>query len=147
MLTQDFREKNRRSEFFNHLSALSESIPALGWVTVVSNRKFLLKLAFHVRGFYPRWLSRPAQEKPCCARSQSASRVHGNTLMATHVSKNCTVAAHIEKHPYLLDKHLLFSSCGIFPSHRFVMAKWLVCPPLMHKVVGSVPARSHLRLS
>merc|ERR1711944_285807 len=31
---QDFREKNRRSVYFNHLSAVSESIPALGWVTV-----------------------------------------------------------------------------------------------------------------
>ncbi|RZC40878.1 adenylyl cyclase-associated protein 1 [Asbolus verrucosus] len=31
---QDFREKNRSSKFFNHLSAISESIPALGWVTV-----------------------------------------------------------------------------------------------------------------
>lgn len=33
---QDFREKHRTSQFFNHLSAISESIPALGWVTVVS---------------------------------------------------------------------------------------------------------------
>lgn len=31
---QSFREKSRRSDFFNHLSAISESIPALGWVTV-----------------------------------------------------------------------------------------------------------------
>ncbi|KRT83388.1 hypothetical protein AMK59_3877 [Oryctes borbonicus] len=31
---QEFREKNRSSQFFNHLSAISESIPALGWVTV-----------------------------------------------------------------------------------------------------------------
>jgi len=31
---QAFREKNRRSDFFNHLSALSESIAALGWVAV-----------------------------------------------------------------------------------------------------------------
>lgn len=31
---QNFREKNRASAFFNHLSAISESIPALGWVTV-----------------------------------------------------------------------------------------------------------------
>jgi len=31
---QSLREKNRRSDFFNHLSAMSESIPALGWVTV-----------------------------------------------------------------------------------------------------------------
>jgi len=31
---QQFRETNRRSEMFNHLSAISESIPALGWVAV-----------------------------------------------------------------------------------------------------------------
>uniref|UniRef100_A0A1B6DH10 Adenylyl cyclase-associated protein n=2 Tax=Clastoptera arizonana TaxID=38151 RepID=A0A1B6DH10_9HEMI len=31
---QELREKNRASQFFNHLSAISESIPALGWVTV-----------------------------------------------------------------------------------------------------------------
>lgn len=32
----EFREKNRVSPFFNHLSAISESIAALGWVCVVS---------------------------------------------------------------------------------------------------------------
>ncbi|XP_072766855.1 adenylyl cyclase-associated protein 1 isoform X3 [Anoplolepis gracilipes] len=31
---QEFREKNRGSPFFNHLSAISESIPALGWVAI-----------------------------------------------------------------------------------------------------------------
>ncbi|XP_025830665.1 adenylyl cyclase-associated protein 1-like, partial [Agrilus planipennis] len=31
---QDYREKHRTSPFFNHLSAISESIPALGWVTI-----------------------------------------------------------------------------------------------------------------
>ncbi|XP_053310602.1 adenylyl cyclase-associated protein 1 [Spea bombifrons] len=31
---QDFREKNRGSKLFNHLSAVSESVPALGWVAV-----------------------------------------------------------------------------------------------------------------
>uniref|UniRef100_A0A665TZP7 Adenylyl cyclase-associated protein n=1 Tax=Echeneis naucrates TaxID=173247 RepID=A0A665TZP7_ECHNA len=31
---QSFRERNRGSNLFNHLSAVSESIPALGWVTV-----------------------------------------------------------------------------------------------------------------
>ena len=34
MEVQAFREKSRRSDYFNHLSAVSESIPALGWVTV-----------------------------------------------------------------------------------------------------------------
>lgn len=33
---QNLREKNRASPYFNHLSAISESIPALGWVAVVS---------------------------------------------------------------------------------------------------------------
>lgn len=36
MAIQSFREKNRTSKYFNHLSAVSESIPALGWVCVVS---------------------------------------------------------------------------------------------------------------
>ncbi|XP_055510510.1 adenylyl cyclase-associated protein 2 isoform X1 [Leucoraja erinacea] len=31
---QDFREKNRGSKLFNHLSAVSESVAALGWVAV-----------------------------------------------------------------------------------------------------------------
>lgn len=31
---QEFREKNRSSAYFNHLSAISESIAALGWVCV-----------------------------------------------------------------------------------------------------------------
>ncbi|GBP75167.1 Adenylyl cyclase-associated protein 2 [Eumeta japonica] len=31
---QQFREKNRTSQYFNHLSAISESIPALGWVAI-----------------------------------------------------------------------------------------------------------------
>jgi len=30
----DFRESNRSSRFFNHLSAVSEAIPALSWVTI-----------------------------------------------------------------------------------------------------------------
>lgn len=37
---QNFREKNRTSPFFNHLSAISESIPALGWVCVVNTFYF-----------------------------------------------------------------------------------------------------------
>ena len=38
---QSFRESNRRSNFFNHLSAVSESIPALGWVAVVRRRLYV----------------------------------------------------------------------------------------------------------
>ncbi|KAG5682955.1 hypothetical protein PVAND_012272 [Polypedilum vanderplanki] len=34
MAIQNFREKHRTSKYFNHLSAISESIPALGWVCI-----------------------------------------------------------------------------------------------------------------
>lgn len=36
---QNFRERNRGSSQFNHLSAVSESIPALGWVAVVRRKQ------------------------------------------------------------------------------------------------------------
>jgi len=36
MAVMDFFEKNRGSPYFNHLNAISASIPALSWVTVVS---------------------------------------------------------------------------------------------------------------
>ncbi len=42
---QSLREKNRASAYFNHLSAISESIPALGWVAVVSLR-VIFRVAF-----------------------------------------------------------------------------------------------------
>ena len=35
----DVREQNRQSKLYNHLSSLSESILALGWVMVVSYHK------------------------------------------------------------------------------------------------------------
>lgn len=31
---QELREANRRSKFFNHLSTISEGIPAVGWIGV-----------------------------------------------------------------------------------------------------------------
>ena len=31
---QTFREAGRRCQYFNHLSAISESIPALGWINM-----------------------------------------------------------------------------------------------------------------
>lgn len=47
MAIQEFREKNRSSTYFNHLSAVSESIPALGWVTIVSNNISILIYLFY----------------------------------------------------------------------------------------------------
>nr|KAF6504201.1 cyclase associated actin cytoskeleton regulatory protein 2 [Rousettus aegyptiacus] len=42
---QTFRERNRGSTMFNHLSAVSESIPALGWIAVLSANKILSALS------------------------------------------------------------------------------------------------------
>lgn len=42
---QSFREKNRSSKLFNHLSALSEAVPALGWVTVKLPGPFVKDMA------------------------------------------------------------------------------------------------------
>jgi len=41
MAVMDFFEKNRGSLYFNHLNAVSASIPALSWVTVVSVYEYL----------------------------------------------------------------------------------------------------------
>jgi len=38
---QEFREKHRSSKLFNNLSALSEGVPCLGWVTVVKGAIYL----------------------------------------------------------------------------------------------------------
>lgn len=43
---QSFRERNRGSRLFNHLSAVSESIPALGWVAVVRKNTVMHSDAF-----------------------------------------------------------------------------------------------------
>ena len=58
-LFQEFRETNRRSPMFNHLSGVSEAIPALGWVAVVRLQPqstpltchFTWCQTFHVRTF------------------------------------------------------------------------------------------------
>jgi len=40
---QEMKEKNRGSEFFNHLSTLSEAVPAFGWVAIVSTEHVFSK--------------------------------------------------------------------------------------------------------
>ena len=60
---QSYREKMRRSEFFNHLSALSEAIPALGWVTVSpAPAPFILEMN-HAGQFYTNRVLKDWKEK------------------------------------------------------------------------------------
>lgn len=49
---QDYREKHRSSTFFNHLSAISESIPALGWVTLSGTPAPYIKEMIDAGQFY-----------------------------------------------------------------------------------------------
>jgi hypothetical protein len=50
---QTHREAQRRSQFFNHLSAISESIPALGWVSIVSSRQCGRKCFGKMAKYFP----------------------------------------------------------------------------------------------
>ncbi|XP_022256861.1 adenylyl cyclase-associated protein 1-like, partial [Limulus polyphemus] len=49
---QEFRQKNRASAYFNHLSAVSESIPALGWVAVAPTPAPYVKEMLDAGQFY-----------------------------------------------------------------------------------------------
>ncbi|CAH2222179.1 adenylyl cyclase-associated 1 isoform X2 [Pelobates cultripes] len=49
---QNFREKNRGSKLFNHLSAVSESIPALGWVAMAPKPGPFVKEMMDAATFY-----------------------------------------------------------------------------------------------
>uniref|UniRef100_A0A1A8BHA2 CAP, adenylate cyclase-associated protein, 2 n=1 Tax=Nothobranchius kadleci TaxID=1051664 RepID=A0A1A8BHA2_NOTKA len=49
---QNFRERNRGSPLFNHLSAVSESIPALGWVAVSQKPGLYVKEMNDAATFY-----------------------------------------------------------------------------------------------
>ncbi|XP_053563275.1 adenylyl cyclase-associated protein 1 [Bombina bombina] len=49
---QDYREKNRGAKHFNHLSAVSESIPALGWVAVAPKPGPFVKEMMDAAMFY-----------------------------------------------------------------------------------------------
>uniref|UniRef100_A0A8D9A3M3 Adenylyl cyclase-associated protein 1 n=1 Tax=Cacopsylla melanoneura TaxID=428564 RepID=A0A8D9A3M3_9HEMI len=60
---QALREKNRASPFFNHLSAISESIPALGWVTVASTPAPYVKEMNDAGQFYTNRVLKEWKEK------------------------------------------------------------------------------------
>uniref|UniRef100_A0A8C5PLQ3 Adenylyl cyclase-associated protein n=1 Tax=Leptobrachium leishanense TaxID=445787 RepID=A0A8C5PLQ3_9ANUR len=52
LAVQNFREKNRGSKLFNHLSAVSESIPAPGWVAVAPKPGPFVKEMMDAAMFY-----------------------------------------------------------------------------------------------
>lgn len=60
---QDYREKHRTSAYFNHLSAISESIPALGWVCTTSMPGPLVKEMNDAGQFYTNRVLKEWKEK------------------------------------------------------------------------------------
>ena len=59
----------------------------------INNNDHFSKASFPYTRFLPAQLEPcAAQGKSCSARCRAASRVHGNTLMATHMSENSAVA-------------------------------------------------------
>ncbi|KAJ8268193.1 hypothetical protein COCON_G00133650 [Conger conger] len=60
---QDFREKNRSSPLFNHLSAISESVPALGWVAVAPKPGPFVKEMQDAATFYTNRVLKDYKEK------------------------------------------------------------------------------------
>lgn len=60
---QEFREAHRTSAFFNHLSAISESIPALGWVAVAPAPGPFVKEMSDASQFYTNRVLKDFKEK------------------------------------------------------------------------------------
>lgn len=60
---QNYREKHRSSTFFNHLSAISESLPALGWVTVTPTPAPYIKEMSDAGQFYTNRVLKEWKEK------------------------------------------------------------------------------------
>ncbi|XP_076865100.1 adenylyl cyclase-associated protein 1 [Brachyhypopomus gauderio] len=60
---QSFREQNRSSPFFNHLSAVSESVPALGWVAMAPKPGPFVKEMQDAAMFYTNRVLKDYKEK------------------------------------------------------------------------------------
>ncbi|XP_075995759.1 adenylyl cyclase-associated protein 1 [Genypterus blacodes] len=60
---ETFREQNRNSPFFNHLTAVSESAPALGWVTIAPKPGPFVKEMQDAATFYTNRVLKDFKEK------------------------------------------------------------------------------------
>uniref|UniRef100_A0A8C6TK19 Adenylyl cyclase-associated protein n=1 Tax=Neogobius melanostomus TaxID=47308 RepID=A0A8C6TK19_9GOBI len=60
---QEFREKNRSSPLFNHLSAVSESVPCLGWITMAPKPGPYVKEMMDAGVFYTNRVLKDYKEK------------------------------------------------------------------------------------
>ena len=84
---QQFRETNRRSDMFNHLSAVSESIPALGWVTVAPTPAPFVKEMKDAGMFYTNRVLKDWKEKDSRHATWVRSWVETLTALQDFVKK------------------------------------------------------------
>lgn len=96
---QQFREKRRSSPLFNHLSGISESIPALAWVTISPTPAPYIKEMNDAGQFYTNRVLKDFKEKPGHAEW---ARLWVGTLTAlqTYVRKVHTTGLVWGKQPY-----------------------------------------------
>ena len=87
---QSFREKQRRSEFFNHLSAVSESIPALGWVPMAPTPGPFVKEMNDAGQFYTNRVLKDWKEKDKTHVEWTKAWVGTLTEIQAYVKKNHT---------------------------------------------------------
>ncbi|CAL8143860.1 unnamed protein product [Orchesella dallaii] len=86
---QQFRESRRSSPFFNHLSGVSEGIPALAWVTVAPTPAPYIKEMNDAGQFYTNRVLKDFKDKPGHAE-WAKSWVGTLTALQTHVRKHHT---------------------------------------------------------
>uniref|UniRef100_A0A8C6PEE8 CAP, adenylate cyclase-associated protein 1 (yeast) n=1 Tax=Nothobranchius furzeri TaxID=105023 RepID=A0A8C6PEE8_NOTFU len=78
---QAFREQNRTSPFFNHLSAVSESVPALGWVAMAPKPGPYVKEMQDAAMFYTNRVLKDYKEKCVTSLPVSCLRVQVSCLV------------------------------------------------------------------
>jgi len=91
---QEFREKNRRSDYFNHLSAISESIPALGWVAVAPAPSPFVKEMNDAGQFYTNRVLKDWKEK---SKEGGIAQVHVEWVRSW-VQTLTTLQAFVKQH-------------------------------------------------
>merc|ERR1712038_164940 len=87
---QQHKETNRRSEMFHHLSALSESIPALGWVRVAPTPAPFVKEMKDAGMFYTNRVLKDWKEKDNKHVDWVKSWIETLTELQNFVKKNHT---------------------------------------------------------
>lgn len=87
---QSFREANRRSDYFNHLSAISEGIPALGWVTISPTPGPYVKEMLDAAQFYTNKVLVAFKEKDPVQAEWAKAWIQFLTSLQIYVRKNHT---------------------------------------------------------